>query len=178
VRDNAPVRISAKADYAVRAAVELAARSFPVAPDTGPTGAAGEPATQTAIRPTTAEDLARTQGIPHKFLESILSDLRRADLVASQRGVAGGYWLNRPAASISVADVIRAVDGPLATVRGERAQDLDYVGSAEALQPLWVALRASVRGVLENVTLADLARSRLPARVRKLAEDDDAWRNH
>jgi Rrf2 family protein len=157
VREDAGVRVSAKADYAVRAAVELAADS-------------------TAHR--NAESIAQAQDIPQKFLQTILCDLRRAGIVASRRGVDGGYRLGMPAKDISVADVLRAVDGPLATVRGERPQDLSYVGAAESLRPLWVAMRASVRGVLENVTLADLAAGKLPARVRRIAESDDAWQNH
>lgn len=151
------VRVSARADYAVRAAVELAA----------------DPAGQR-----NAESIAQAQDIPLKFLQTILCDLRRAGIVASRRGVDGGYRLGMPANGISVADVVRAVDGPLATVRGERPQDLSYSGAAETLRPLWVAMRASVRGVLENVTLADLAAGKLPARVRRIAESDDAWRNH
>jgi Rrf2 family protein len=157
VREDAGVRVSAKADYAVRAAVELAADS-------------------TAHR--NAESIAQAQDIPQKFLQTILCDLRKAGIVASRRGVDGGYRLGMPAKDISVADVLRAVDGPLATVRGERPQDLSYVGAAESLRPLWVAMRASVRGVLENVTLADLAAGKLPARVRRIAESDDAWQNH
>jgi len=153
----AQVRVSARADYAVRAAVELA-----VLPDSH----------------RNAESIAQAQDIPQKFLQTILCDLRRAGIVASRRGVDGGYRLGMPAKDISVADVVRAVDGPLATVRGERPQDLSYSGATEALRPLWVAMRASVRGVLENVTLADLAARKLPARVRRIAESDDAWRNH
>lgn len=151
------MRVSAKADYAVRAAVELAADSN---------------------THRNAESIALAQDIPQKFLQTILCDLRRAGIVASRRGVDGGYRLGQPAKDISVADVLRAVDGPLATVRGERPQDLSYAGAAESLRPLWVAMRASVRGVLENVTLADLAAGKLPARVRRIAETDDAWRNH
>jgi Rrf2 family protein len=157
VGEDARVRVSAKADYAVRAAVELAVDA-------------------SAHR--NAESIAQAQDIPQKFLQTILCDLRRAGIVASRRGVDGGYRLGQPAKEISVADVVRAVDGPLATVRGERPQDLTYHGAAETLRPLWVAMRASVRGVLENVTLADLAANKLPARVRKIAESDDAWRNH
>lgn len=153
----AQVRVSAKADYAVRAAVEL------------------------ALNPEehrNAESIAQAQDIPQKFLQTILCDLRRSGIVASRRGVDGGYRLGMPASDISVADVVRAVDGPLATVRGERPQDLSYPETAEALRSLWVAMRASVRGVLEHVTLADLAARKLPSRVRRIAESDDAWRNH
>lgn len=127
---------------------------------------------------TSAEQIAQAQDIPQKFLQTILCDLRRAGIVVSRRGVDGGYRLGQPAGEISIADVIRAVDGPLATVRGERPQDLSYPGAAEALRPLWVAMRASVRGVLENVTFAELASGKLPAKVRRIADNEDAWRNH
>jgi Rrf2 family protein len=151
------VRVSAKADYAVRAAVELAA---------------------SGDGPTKGERIAQAQQIPPNFLENILSDLRNAGIVASRRGAEGGYWLARPAAEISLADVIRAVDGPLANVRGVRSEQLEYTGSAEGLREVWVAVRASLRGVLEKVTLADLASGELPASVRELAGDPDAWAPH
>jgi Rrf2 family protein len=149
------VKVSAKADYAVRAAVELAA--------------AGE-------GPVKGERIAQAQSIPPNFLENILSDLRNAGLVASRRGQDGGYWLALPAAEVSVADVIRAVDGPLANVRGVRPEQVSYDGRAEPLRDVWIAVRASLRGVLERVTLADLARGELPEGVRALASDPDAWR--
>jgi Rrf2 family protein len=148
------VRVSAKADYAIRAMVELAA--------------AGE-------GPVKGDRIAQAQQIPVKFLENILIDLRRAGLVASQRGAEGGYWLARPAAEISLAQVIRAVDGPLASVRGRRAEQLEYSGSAEPLREVWIAVRASLRGVLESVTLADVAAGELPRAVEALTADDDAW---
>jgi Rrf2 family protein len=148
------MRISARADYAVRAAAELAAAS------------AG---------PTKGEAIARAQGIPLKFLENILGDLRHAGIVRSQRGAEGGYWLARPADTITVADVIRAVEGPLASVRGGPPEDVAYAGAAEPLARVWIAVRASLRGVVERVTLADIAADRLPARVVKLAEDPEAW---
>jgi Rrf2 family protein len=148
------MRISARADYAVRAAVELAAA---------------------ADGPTKGEALARAQGIPLKFLENILGDLRHAGIVRSQRGTEGGYWLARPASEISVADVIRAVEGPLASVRGGPPEDVAYQGAAEPLAQVWIAVRASLRSVVEHVTLADVASGRLPARVGKLAGDPDAW---
>jgi len=151
------VRVSAKADYAIRAAVELAA--------------AGE-------GPTKGERIAQAQSIPPNFLENIFTDLRNAGIVASRRGAEGGYWLARPAAEISLADVIRAVDGPLANVRGVRSEQVEYVGSAKQLRDVWVAVRASLRGVLENVTLADLAAGELPESVRQLAADPDAWAPH
>ena len=148
------MRISAKADYALRAAAELAS--------------AGD-------GPVKAERIAQAQAIPLKFLENILLDLRNADLVLSRRGVEGGYWLARPPAEISLAEVIRAFDGPLANVRGLRPEDVEYAGSAAALREVWIALRASLRTVLERVTLADLAAGRLPERVAALAADPDAW---
>jgi Rrf2 family protein len=147
------VRISAKEDYAIRATIELAVA------DGG-----------TVKR----ERIAEAQGIPAPFLENILLQLKRAEIVNAQRGADGGFRLARPASQISVADVIRAVGGPMATVRGVRPQAVDYAGSAESLRDLWLAVRASLRGVLENVTLADLANGKLPARVRKLAEASDA----
>ncbi|MEA2392175.1 MAG: hypothetical protein QOJ82_66 [Solirubrobacteraceae bacterium] len=148
------MRISARADYAVRAAVELAAA------DEGPTK---------------GEALARAQDIPLKFLENILGDLRHAGIVRSQRGADGGYWLARPASEVTVADVIRAVEGPLASVRGGRPEDVAYDGAAESLAQVWIAVRASLRSVVEAVTLADVASGRLPARVARLAEDPEAW---
>jgi len=151
------VRVSAKADYAIRAAVELAAA--------GP-------------GPVKGEQLAQAQQIPQNFLENILADLRNAGLVASRRGADGGYWLARPADEIALADVIRAVDGPLANVRGIRSEQVAYDGSAERLRDVWIAVRASLRAVLESVTLADVARGSLPASVEALARDPDAWQPH
>jgi len=151
------MRVSAKADYAIRATVELAA--------------AGE-------GPVKGDRLAKAQEIPPNFLENILVDLRNAGLVASKRGAEGGYWLARPADEITLADVIRAVDGPLANVRGVRPEALAFEGSAEPLRDVWVAVRASLRSVLEHVTLADLAAGNLPGNVRELAADPDAWAPH
>jgi Rrf2 family protein len=128
------VRVSAKVDYALRAMLELAA--------------AGE-----LVK---GEQLATAQGIPQKFLETILIDLRHGELVASRRGVEGGYTLARPADAISVADVIRAVEGPIATVRGARPEDVEYVGAAAGLRPVWLDLRSAMRDVLEQTTLADV----------------------
>jgi Rrf2 family protein len=128
------MRVSAKVDYALRAMLELAAAGGLVK----------------------GEQLANAQGIPRKFLETILLELRHDELVASQRGVDGGYALARPASEITVADVIRAVEGPIATVRGSRPEEVEYAGSAAALQPLWLDLRAAMRDVLEGATLADL----------------------
>jgi Rrf2 family protein len=157
-RQNAPVRVSAKVDYAVRAAIELAA---------------AEPG-----RPIKGDRVAQAQGVPLKFLENILAELRHAGLVRSQRGVEGGYWLARPADEISVADVIRAVEGPIANVRGVGPHDVEYAGSAERLRDVWIAVRANLRAVLEQVTLAELARGELPAEVEALARDPEAWQPH
>jgi Rrf2 family protein len=148
------VRVSAKVDYAVRAAVELAA-------------AGGD-----LVK---GEQLSQSQDIPLKFLENILIELRQAGLVRSQRGPEGGYWLGRSADEISVADVIRAVEGPLASVRGERPEELEYKDSAESLQRVWIALRGAMRDVLETVSLADLAKGSLPNAVEKRAKDPDSW---
>jgi Rrf2 family protein len=148
------VRVSAKADYAVRAALELAA-------------AGGGPLK--------GERIADAQGIPLKFLENILIELRHDGLVRSQRGPEGGYWLARGAEEIAVADVIRAVEGPLASVRGEPPEATSYDGAAAALQTVWVALRANLRAVLDEVTLADVVSGKLPPAVVALAEDPDAW---
>jgi Rrf2 family protein len=149
------VRVSARADYAIRALLELAAAG----PD----------------RPVRAEAIARAQSIPSKYLENLLVDLRRARLVASQRGVNGGYRLARAAAAITLADVIRTMDGPLAGVRDDAPEDVTYSGVAAPLRDVWVALRASMRSVLEAVTLADVASGRLPAPVRRRLRDPGAW---
>lgn len=122
--------------------------------------------------------IAREQGIPIKFLENILSQLNRSGLVNSQRGAEGGYWLARPANKITLAEVIRAVDGPLANVRGLRPEAVAYDGTAKALQEVWVAVRANLRAVLEKVTLADVAEGTLPRSITKLTLDDDAWNPH
>ena len=148
------MRTTAKADYAVRAAIELAA--------------AGD-------GPVTAEAVASAQEIPLNFLENILVELKRAGIVESRRGSAGGYLLARPAAEISVADVIRAVEGPLANVRGISPDVLVYSGSAERMRDVWVALRASIRSVLEHVTLADIASGELPPAIAELTNEPDAW---
>ncbi len=148
------MRISAKADYALRAAAELATA------DGGPVK---------------GEQLATTQQIPPKFLENILGDLRHAGLVRSQRGADGGYWLQRPAGEITLAEIVRAVEGPLATVRGQRPEDVEYTGAAQPLQRVWIAVRRNLREVLEEVTVADLAAGRLPTRVERLAADPESW---
>lgn len=152
------MRISARADYAVRAVLELAVR-------------------QGDGDPVKAETVAAAQDIPHKFLEGILGDLRRAGVVDSRRGGGGGYRLAREAAAITVADVIRAVDGPIVSVRGVRPTGLSYAGSAEPLLPLWIALRANVRRILEGVTIADIAANALPEPVKELAAEPAAWEN-
>jgi Rrf2 family protein len=149
------VRVSARADYAIRALLELAAAG----PDT----------------PVRADAIAHAQAIPAKYLENLLADLRRARLIASQRGLHGGYRLARPAASITLADVIRAIDGPLAGVRDDAPEDVAYPGAAASLREVWIALRASMRGVLEATSLADVATGKLPAAVRKLLRDPEAW---
>lgn len=150
------MRISAKADYAVRAMAELAA-----APDS---------------RAMRAEDIASAQNIPLNFLLGILRELRNAHLVRSHRGRDGGYSLRRPADQIALADVIRAVDGPLANVRDLNLAQLSYTGAARALPDVWMAVRGSLREVLENVTVADLAAGRLPRHVRQLAARHQAER--
>jgi Rrf2 family protein len=151
------VRVSAKVDYALRAAAELAA--------------AGE-------GPVKGERIAQAQEIPLKFLENILLDLKHAGLVQSQRGAEGGYWLSRAPEEISLADVIRTVEGPIANVRGMRSEQVEYGGPAAPLREVWVAVRANLRSVLEAVTLADLAAGRLPDEVAAIAADPDAWLPH
>jgi Rrf2 family protein len=151
------VYISAKVDYAVRAMCAVAA--------------VGDQAI-------TAESLATSQGLPPKFLESILNDLRRAGLLRSQRGADGGYRLARPAKDITVADIIRPLDGPLAEVRGLRPEAASYEGAAEHLQQVWIAVRSSLRSVLEAVTLADIVAGTLPRSVVQLTEKPEAWISH
>src|SRR3954463_2573123 len=128
--------------------------------------------------PVKGERLATSQSIPLRFLENILLQLRHAGIVESRRGAEGGYRLARPAAEISLADVIRAIDGPLAGVSGQRPETLDFKGRSEPLRDVWVAVRASLRSVLENVTLADVANGELPGFVRELTEEPDAWVSH
>ena len=152
------MRISAKADYAVRAAIELAGSA-----DDGP------------IK---GERISDAQGVPLRFLENILGELKHAGLVQSQRGAEGGYWLNRPADDITLAEIIRAVEGPLASVRGQRPEELDYRPGTEPLQQVWVALRANIREILESVTLADLVAGDLPEPVRSLTEHPETWQPH
>ncbi|MFC4606054.1 RrF2 family transcriptional regulator [Rhodococcus kronopolitis] len=149
------MHITAKVDYAVRALVELAA--------------AGD-------GPVKADRLAQAQAVPHKFLEAVLGELRRAGMVSSRRGRDGGYWLARPAAEITVADVIRAMEGPLASVRGERPEEVHYDGHAAALVEVWIAVRVNLRAVLEGVSVADIAAGALPGFVAELNSDPQAWR--
>ena len=148
------MRVSAKADYAVRASVELAGAESP---------------------PVKGEAIAQAQDIPLKFLENILGELKHAGLVRSQRGAEGGYWLARAPDEITIADVIRAVEGPLATVRGAAPETLKYGGKAQPLGQLWVAVRANLRAVLETVTLADVASGDLPGVVDEITSDPEAW---
>ena len=149
------MRISAKADYAVRAAVELAASD--------------------GSKPVKAQRIAEAQGIPLNFLENILGELRHAGVVRSHRGAEGGFTLAKPAAAISVADIIRAVEGPLASVRGAPPEEAEYGGASEALPRVWIAVRANLRKVVENVTVADIAEGRIPKVIDQLAEDPEAW---
>jgi Rrf2 family protein len=148
------MRVTARVDYAVRAARELAAAH----PDT-----------------LTAETIAAGQALPLAFTKQILARMRRAGLVQAQRGGDGGYRLAVPPDDISVADIVRAVEGPLADVRGEPPEELEYPGDGEVLRTLWIATRASLRTVLEHVTLAHLATGDLPARIDALTEPSDAW---
>lgn len=145
--------ISARVDYATRALVALAASAEPLK----------------------GESIAAGQGLPTKFVENILGDLRRAGFVTSQRGNVGGYRLARPASDITLAEVFRALEGPLAEVRGVRPEEASYEGPAEHLLDAWVAVRAALRLVLESITIADVAAGKLPARIRKLIADPDAW---
>jgi Rrf2 family protein len=150
--------ISAQADYAMRALLALAG--------------------STSGQPVKADEVARAQELPVGFLETILGRLRRVGLVKSLRGAEGGYRLARPASEISVADVVRAVEGPLAEVRGIRPEALSYQPPAEHLQDVWIATRAALRMVLETVTLQDILEGKLPPAVRRLAADPEAWRPH
>jgi Rrf2 family protein len=153
---NGHMRVSAKADYAARAMVELA--SIGSSPET----------------PAKGERLAAAQAIPPRFLESILGELRVHGLVQSRRGSDGGYWLARGADDITLAEIIRAVEGPLATVRGEAADEIEYRGGAAALRSVWLALRANIRQVLESVTLADVVAGELPEPIGTIAEHPEA----
>jgi Rrf2 family protein len=150
------MRLSAKGDYACRAMTELAHGDGP----------------------TKAERVATAQHIPLKYLENILLELKHAGLVESQRGGDGGYWLAKDPADITLADIVRAVEGPLANVRGQRPETLEYLAAAEPLKEVWIALRANVRAVLEQVSLAHIIARELPESVKELARDPDAWSAH
>lgn len=164
------MRITAKTDYAVRACVELAAVRLEADRAAGrPTSGGGDCAWLKA------DALAERQGVPEAFTLSILSELRRAGLVESRRGADGGYRLAQPPASTSVADVVRAIDGPLANVAGSYVEETSYGGAASSVRDVWVALRASLRTVLEATTLADVASHKLPEHVRALLADEEAW---
>jgi Rrf2 family protein len=148
------MRISAKADYAVRAAVEMAA--------------AGD-------QPVKGERLAEAQEIPLQFLEHILLELKHARLVRARRGARGGYWLAKPPEEITLANVIRAVEGPLANIQDHAPEATEYPGNAEQLRDVWIAVRASLRRVLEHVTIADLRDGKIPGDVLELTRDEGAW---
>ena len=152
------MRVSAKSDYALRALIELATRKD---------GA-----------PVSAEELGRLQEIPHGFLQAILADLRRAGVVISQRGQSGGWRMARDAAEVSVADVIRAVDGPLVSVYGLRPESVSYNEQADVLQHVWIAARRSLRDVFESVSIQQLADGKLPDAVTSRTNDEDAWQPH
>ena len=148
------MQISARGDYAVRAALSLAA---------------AHPALMSA------QAIAAEQDMPRKFLEAVLADLRRAGIVRAQRGAEGGYTLAQPPRDVTVGAILRAVDGPLAGVRGLRPEETSYQGAADNLPDLWVAVRAAVRDVVDEVSLAELVSGRMPAHVRKLTTRPDAW---
>lgn len=149
------MRISAKADYAVRATLELAA---------SPDG-----------KPVKGTKLADAQGIPLQFLEHILLDLKHAGLIKTKRGARGGYWLAEPAAEVTVADVIRAVEGPLANIHELAPEETHYEGAAEKLRDVWIAVRQNLREVLEHVSLEELATGKLPPAVTELLDQPEAW---
>jgi Rrf2 family protein len=155
MRENQRMHVTAKADYAVRAVVELADSA--------------------QDSPRKVDEVAQAQNIPVSFLENILTQLRSSGIVRSQRGPEGGYWLAQPADEVNLAQIIRAVEGPLVGVRGQRPEEVEYVGSAESLQQVWIALRANLRKVLENVTVADVAAGRLPKEVLALTREEQAW---
>lgn len=152
------MRVSAKSDYALRALIEMASH-----------------ADGTAI---SAEELGRRQDIPHGFLQAILADLRRAGIVISQRGQSGGWRMGRAPSEVSVADVIRAVDGPLVSVYGLRPEAVSYNETADVLQHVWIAARRSLRDVFEQVSIAQLADRKLPRAVTSRTADEDAWQPH
>ena len=149
------MRVSAKADYAVRAMIAIASAG--------------------ADKPVKGEAIAEAQEIPLRFLENILGELRHAGLVQSRRGMEGGYWLARPSDDITLAEVIRDVEGPLATVRGEPPDELSFKGEATPLKEVWLALRANIREILESVTIADVVSGDLPEPVKAIASHPEVW---
>ena len=149
------MKLSAKADYAVRAVLVLASHDDP--------------------HPLKGELIAASQDLPLKFVENILGELKHAGLVVSQRGPEGGYWLAIPPDELNLAQLIRAVEGPFVGIRGQRPEEIEYVGSAESLQQVWIALRANLRAVLEHVTVADVAAGKLPKEVLALTREEEAW---
>jgi Rrf2 family protein len=152
------MNVSAKADYGMRALLELT-----VSYESDPR------------RLVKGEAIAAAQGVPLKFLEGILRELRQAGIVASQRGAEGGYRLDRDPSNVTIADVARALDGPLAAVRGQRPEDLEYQGASEHLRDVWIAVRVSMRHVMENISLADVASGTLPLDVSSLLTEPGAW---
>jgi Rrf2 family protein len=149
------MHVTAKADYAVRAVIELAGSREDA--------------------PRRVDDVARAQGIPVSFLENILTQLRSSGIVRSRRGPEGGYWLARPPDEVNLAQVIRAVEGPLVGVRGQRPEEVRYTGTAESLQQVWIAVRANLRKVLEHVTVEQVAGGKLPQHVVALTRQEEAW---
>ena len=152
------MRVSAKSDYALRALIEMASR--------------------VDGRPVSAEELGRLQEIPHGFLQAILADLRRSGVVMSQRGQSGGWRMGRAPTDVSVADVIRAVDGPLVSVYGLRPEAVSYNETADVLQHVWIAARHSLRDVFEHVSIQQLSDGKLPKAVTSRTADEDAWQPH
>jgi Rrf2 family protein len=152
------MRVTAKSDYALRALIEIARR--------------------TDGTPVSAEELGKLQDIPHGFLQAILADLRRAGVLVAQRGQSGGWRMGKDADDVSVADVIRAVDGPLVSIYGLRPESVEYNEAAAVLQHVWIASRHSLRDVLEKVTVRQLAEGKLPRSVSSRTSDDDAWQSH
>jgi len=151
------MHLTATADYALRAVIEIA---------------------EAHPQHITAEQISETQDIPLKFIENILATLKRAGVVNARRGVEGGYWLARPAGKITLADIIRAVEGPLANVRGTRPEQVRYHGAARPLREVWIALRVNLRSVLEAVTVEHIVTGKLPAPVSRLTRRREAWLSH
>ncbi len=169
------MRISAKADYAVRAVVELAAAQLDDSRAADSSEAGGPAGGRREEKPVKAERIATAQGIPLNFLENILGELRHAGIVRSHRGADGGFRLAKPAEQLTLADVIRAVEGPLASVRGGPPEEAAYPGASQSLPRVWIAVRANLRQVVEHVTVADIAAGELPPALEQLAQDPDAW---